>query len=268
MKFNKIKLTAFTLAELLVVFVIIGVILSATAGIYKAQLKVAKKYQYYAAFTNLKHATAEIIADGFDTDTTLPIKTIVKYLPDKGNFDNTATQPDGLSNGLCQRISNLINTVGTVNCNLTKTTEPFAKSEANFIATNGIRFFNFGVANHTNSAPNADATDFFIVYVDIDGDKGTGMLNDDVHAFKIYRSNQVIPYYNNDANSAGMLTEFASTTLRYENAGNYVLIDTGVPYLEAACHAGVISGDDCPVAWAVKDTLCDTNVCEVVINRP
>jgi len=268
MKFNKIILNAFTLAELLIVFVIIAVVVSASAGIYKSQLNVDKKYEYYAAFTNLKHASAEMLADGFDTDATPAVNTIVKYLPTKGNFDNSGVQHDGLSNGLCQRLGDLINTIGDIHCTLTKTTGPFAKNEANFIATNGIRFFNLGVANHTDSAPNLDATDYFIVYVDIDGDRGNGILDDDVHAFKIYRSGQVIPYYNNDANGGGMLTKYMSATLRYQSGGNYVLIDTGVPYLEAACHAGEISGVDCPAVWNAKDNLCITNICEVVINKP
>lgn len=64
---NKIKIkitTAFTLAEVMVVFAVIAVVATATLGITKLQLNYAAKCMYYAAFKNLGLLTGTLVSEG------------------------------------------------------------------------------------------------------------------------------------------------------------------------------------------------------------
>jgi len=269
MKFIKNKLFAFTLAELMVIFFIIGVVVASTASIYTSQIDVAKKYQYYAALSNTIQDISEILAAQYDTDPAGPPTppAFVKYLPIKGNYVNAA-QPDGLNNGLCQRFSELINTIGAIDCTLTKSSGTFALTDANFVATNGMRFFNFGTDPVLTSGPHVDTNDYFTVYIDIDGPNGSGTLDKDVMGFKIYRGGLVLPTRDS---AGGNSTKYMKATVRYGTSPSYTLLDTGVPYLEAACHAGKLTGaTDCPAVWNSISGPCSPapSTCEVVINKP
>lgn len=64
-------MSGFTVAEVMVVVCIIGVIAAATIGIQKLRTDYTNKFMYYAAVKNLKEVVAELIAVG-STTTNLP----------------------------------------------------------------------------------------------------------------------------------------------------------------------------------------------------
>lgn len=263
MFFVKKRLIAFTLSELMVVFFIIGVIAVTTIQLSKSQLNIAVKYQYSAVFKNLKHAIGEIIVDGAMRD---DLATIDKLLPDVGTRTD-ATHP--LHEGLCQRVTNMVNIIGTADCSLTKAAvNPFTAAQANFIASNGVRYFNFGAAP-TLDGGGDHSKDYFTVYVDIDGVAKNGTLNVDVLGFKIYRTGQVIPI---STSVGGTSTSYMTASLYYDDftSGNRVVtwIEKSVSFFDASCHAGDIAGSDCPAGSLPKNALCTSNICTVVINSP
>ncbi|MDD3436649.1 MAG: hypothetical protein PHC64_05810, partial [Candidatus Gastranaerophilales bacterium] len=158
--------------------------------------------------------------------------------------------------GFCNRLSDLYNTTGTPDCTKT-TTSGFSATNANFITTNGMRFYNLGT-----NAIGSGATGYFTIYVDIDGSKRTSTENVDVLQFRIYLSGLVLPYDN-----ASTSTSYLSTSVRYWNGTAYAWLKNSVSYKESVCVSGqFIDAGYC--GSYTKDSLCDTNVCEIVINKP
>lgn len=176
MKISWKKIAAFTLSEIMVVLVVISIVALATFKITASRTDYIYKYMHAGALRNLKRGIGELIADGiYDSATG---KTI-KQLPTMGNVDGT---------GFCQRFAELTNTVGTINCAQTVEdgTTDFSNKVPNFIASNGIKFYNFG-SNATGTAP----LQLYKVYLDIDGPKGTSTLNKDVWPFWINVKGQI-----------------------------------------------------------------------------
>lgn len=162
------------------------------------------------------------------------------------------------------RFANMINSIGTTNASFNTKSEPFTNANANIILPNGIRLYNFG--SEAIAAVPADPTgmnDYFIIYADIDGSKRSGKVNDDVMAFKIYRSGVVVPY-----TPTAPSTKYLSASVKYKDAsGKIQWLERNVPYLDAACHSGYATGDDCQ--GKTKAAICNTFACgEPVINKP
>ena len=290
MKKNINKLSGFTLAELMVVFAIIAVVATATIGIYKTQLNIARRYQYYAAFTTLKKAIGNIVADGSiqNSAAAAPLDLVIeKLLPALANSDTTAAKlySDGThkstNNGLCQRMVDVLNTVGPVDCSLIKFMNPFLATEANMTLTNGMRYFNLG-SNPIGSGASA----YYYVIVDMNGAAGAGLLpqmakrytdNDiDVLPFKVYRTGQVLPML--DTGNLVPYTSYMSASVSYvDDSGvtQWISALRSTPYLTAACGAGQATGvSDCGALQ--KDVNCCTQSiciggerqCSVTINKP
>lgn len=164
MKISWKKIAAFTLSEIMVVLFVISVIALATYKISASRTDYVYKYMHAAALRNLKRGVGEIIADG-----TTSAGVTTKTLPTDGPT-------------FCAKFAELANTVGTINCSqiIDAVNPVFDLTTANFIGSNGIRFFNFG-SNPVGTAPNQ----VYKVYVDIDGAKGSSTLNKDVWPFCI-----------------------------------------------------------------------------------
>lgn len=171
----KIK-TAFTLMELMIALVIIGVVSVVTVKILSSRNDYVYKYMYNATLKDLKMGVGTLIAEG----TADSKGNLYKYLPANGHTSN--------EDGFCDRLSSILNTVGPSDCTRTITDEagPFDTTTANFIATNGMRFFNFG-SDPTNN--------IYTIYVDIDGAKGNSQFNSDVYRFWIDRCGQLLTTY-------------------------------------------------------------------------
>ncbi len=239
----KSKKYAMTLAELTVMFVIMAVVITATLTISKTKTDKIKAYQYYAAFTNLKQAVGEVFADGYQET---PESTIEKRLTKNGHT--------GEKTGLCDRLSEIFNTIGTVDCERT-TESDFNDENANFTLTNGNRFFNLGKDMEGDS---------FKCFIDINGKKGNSVLDEDVMAFKIYQNGLVLP---SEESIGGNNSSYLSASVKEITNNKWVA--KGLSYLEAICNAGEMSESYCiPTGYELKEDCGAPNICQVFINKP
>lgn len=233
---------AFTLAEIALVFLVISIVVTVSIKLTKIKTTYyLNKYMYYSAFNGLTQAVATIKAAG-----TFP------------TVGNNASPP-----GLCQATSDIMNTVGTVDCTQTANdSTTFKTATPNFITTNGMRFFNFGTASSGTPA-------YFTVYVDIDGSTRNAALDTDVMKFRIYTSGDLLP---EPSLKGATNTGYMTASVRYLDASsNYVYISSlaGVNYITATCKAGIAQTIDSGYCGAItQDATCTTNTCEVVPDKP
>ena len=87
----------------------------------------------------------------------------------------------------------------------------------------------------------------YTVYVDIDGDKGSSTLWEDVFPFYITLSGQVVPAYNtvDGTELGGSSNEYLQTSVQYEKINNHGRrtvdwLSKSVSYKEGACGSGFI----------------------------
>lgn len=244
------RIKAFTMAEVMVVMAIIGIISLALYGTMKAQTNYATKYQYYQALMNLKQATGEILAEGY---TLSGSPAVTKAIPTvASNATANATTPVGF----CDRLIQIINLIGTTSCGTTATTSPFSGTP-NFITSNGQRYF-FG-----NSAPP------YTIYIDINGPKGDALSTGstpDVQPFIVNGDGTVFPV----STSVGATsTNYLAASVQYrDNSGNIVVVERGVTYYQAACDASSDSKYNGVACTRVNGAACATNMCDILIDKP
>lgn len=172
----KEKEKAFTLAEIMIVLAITAFISIVTMKILASRSNYIHKYMYNAALKNLRMTVGNLIADGIQDPSNPTPGALIKRLPDHAH--------DGTKNdGFCDKAAALINTIGNVDCTKTASTSgPFTLANANFVTTNGMRFFNFGADPQSN---------MYTIYVDIDGARGSGTTtpgkDQDIYTFYIDR---------------------------------------------------------------------------------
>lgn len=276
------KIKAFTMAEVMVVMVIIAIISLATYGILKAQTNSATRYQYYSAFMNLKQAAGELLADGYTladdaaTPTIDESKIIVKKLPNKGYKVAPPSTTDAV--GFCNRLIELLNITAATNCTLTTAPAVFDDTTLNFTTTNGTRYYGFGV-DPTSS--------IFNVYIDIDGTRGTSKPGKDVMHFLVDLDGNVYPYYNSgdttdsdgsNTSNGAINTNYLTASVQYRASdGSLVIVDNRLPYINAVCEAtnaySTIGCSGVPASVTAYNNNCNTTTfpgryCEVVINKP
>ena len=245
---------AFTIAELMIVLVIIGIISTATYKIIQSKASYFRtKYMAYSAFTNLKNGVNELIAAGCNSSAVTMCPTPGKaVLPILGH--DAASAP---ALGLCDRLANdVFNTIGLTNCALT-TSSGFNSTNANFKTTNGMSFYNFG------SNPDA-ITNLYTVYIDIDGSaNGNSSTTKDILTFTIGNDGTVLPAYN----SVGATNNaYLSASVMYTNSsGNYTWVDNGANYQTAYCD---VNGTYPPNNLCAKAAACTTNTCTLSIDKP
>lgn len=261
MKKSLKKIKAFTMAEIMITMMIIGIVSLATYGVTRAQTSYATKYQYYSTFINLQKAIGQLLADGY---TLSGSTTIYKSLPTNGNRTSAnVTNPDGL----CHRLTEIMNTVGPISYTKTATDATIftiVGNNQNFTTTNGTRYFGFGQLVANGATP-------YNVYVDIDGSKGSSVLNTDVMKFIINTDGSIFP---DPASKGATDTKYLSASVRYrDNTGNLVIIERGVSYYQAVCDANppganpiLYNTTTCSRSAAAAN--CATNTCEVIINKP
>lgn len=252
-------LIAFTLAEVMLTLFIMGIVGSFVININKSRTNYVNKFMYYSAFNNLQQGIGEIIGEGCRAEdlaaTPSPYCAASKALPLIGHNAD--------SRGLCDRLSDLYNTTGPIDCTQTGTTTP------NFATKNDARYFNLG----SNAVSNS-----YTVYIDIDGTKRTGTLGVDLLPFFVTTAGVVYPYYvasdATGASNGATLTGYLSTNVAYKNAsGVYVFVDNGVSYYTAVCEKnGTYYGSSCSAATVTTYTNncapATGHTCEVIINKP
>lgn len=259
------KIRAFTLAEVTVVLVIIGLIatLMIKYGNKKANYYV-NKYMSYAALTTLQNGVTEMLVQGC-----LPTDLVIA-LPPSAPMPICAV-PTGVipeiandivaNRGFCNRLSDMFNITGSPDCTaIANDGTNFATATPNFVTANGLKFFNLG----TDSMGI-----FYTVYIDIDGSRNKGELNKDVMKFTVNVNGTVLPSFDSQiATNPNYLT--ASVRYPIQNSPNFQYVATGVNYLTAVCDAkGAYFGTACSAAsTAIYNSNCLNNNCEVVINKP
>lgn len=187
-----------------------------------------------------------------------------------------AVDTNGVGTGFCNITSDLINSIGTVDCQRT-TTNVFNDSTVNFKASNGSRFYNFGAKpiddpDHIADPQNGDPTkQKYTIYVDVDGSRGKSILNKDVFQFTIDRTGKVLPEKSSPlATDSNVLS--ASVKYQTVDATGKVttkILESGVSIKEAACKSGYTT-DATYCGGITTDTNClSTNsTCQFVINKP
>lgn len=193
------KVAAFTLAEIIIVLVITAIVSVITIKILASRNNYVYRYAYNASLRVLRMSIGNLIADGTpDPSSPDPAHpNLMKRLP------SVAT--DAQKDGFCDRMAELLNTIGDVHCERKYDTlrnpylasaKPFAADQANFILSNGMRFFNMGANPNHN---------LYTIYIDIDGARGNGTLhndtsnpNGDVYPFYI----DICGTFQNDSNAA------------------------------------------------------------------
>lgn len=257
---NKIKNKnkfGFTLAEVMVVFTIIAIVAVVSSKIVKSQMNFATKYLYYAAFTNMQSVVGNLVADGYKfTDN-------IVHTGLWTTWDNpTATATTSV--GVCQRMVKVLNLINVDTLNQFYCTPTFASNTdfkaatPNFITINGMRYFNSG------NAPSP-----YKIYIDINGNKGKGVLDDDVFAFLISTNGVVRP---DPASVASDSTKYLSTTYRYWDTTNskYVIVDRNASFKTAVCATGVSATVPVYSCSVAVDSHCSTtpNLCDFSVNPP
>ncbi|MFA7659011.1 MAG: hypothetical protein WCY19_06230 [Candidatus Gastranaerophilaceae bacterium] len=260
------KLIAFTLAETAVVFFIMGVVALITINLTTSRMNYVNKFAYYSTFMNLKNGVGQLIAEGCPS--TVSVCRELKALPTVGY------KSDGT--GFCDRLTNIMNTVGSIDCSLSLSSEPtdFSSKPSNFITTNGAIYYNFGKAPVFGEGATYDGTpenDIYTIYVDVSGARGKSILNQDVMKFRITRAGMVLP----DPSSVGATnTDYLSTSVKYKDASNNIIwLKNGITFKEAECISGYIttsiySGYCSPYTQDTTHCPISNNTCKVVINKP
>lgn len=272
---NSYKKTAFTLAEIMIALFISAIIaMIFLKAIRNGTNHYMNNLMSYSALNNLSTAAYDMAqsgcmsSGGTSNDLTSAATTFTPaltpphpycdaatgLLPRWRHTDSTTvTSPVNIPNrGFCDRFAREeINVTGAIDCTQTASDSTnFTTATPNFISTSGARFFNFGSPLSGQTA--ATSTDYYTVYIDIDGKKRNGRMTEsvpgssnDVDVIKFYvainsdtsvRPFQVIP----DPDSiASNRTEYLTASVKYLNAGGtaYVYVLTGVDYRTAMCGA-------------------------------
>lgn len=175
-----------------------------------------------------------------------------------GSCTYGCTETPSANNGLCDKLAEIVNVIGDVDCSLVATTN-FNTATPNLVAANGLRFFNFG--------SDADGDGMYTIYVDIDGPKRNGILNEDVIAFNVYQDGNLVPAF--DSAGANNIRYLSASVKYVDSGGATVRPLNGVSYREALCKAG--QGPNvayCTGFTALTECTSGVNACEVVINKP
>ncbi|MDD3150979.1 MAG: type II secretion system protein [Candidatus Gastranaerophilales bacterium] len=150
----------FSLPELLICLLVMGVIASMIAPSLTDLLPNKKKYLFKSAYKIVEQAVAELIQDD-------------SIYPD-GDFENATD-----ATFFCDNFTSKVNTVSTVDCSQSLTAPD---DEANFMTSNGQKWWGF----YTTFA-----TDPATVYVDVNGDSGDNTVGEDILRIDIYKNGKI-----------------------------------------------------------------------------
>lgn len=266
--YNKI-LIAFTLAEIMIVFAVLSIITAVALNIVTPNPENLYRKQYYYAYMNLKNAVGELIAEGCSaTDVSSGYCDSVKALPKQGYYAAATTR------GFCYRLTEAINTVGTITCNATgaTTSSAFLDANVNFISSNGLRFFNFNTTA-SSSTP-------YTIYVDMDGTNGNHTLGTDVFPFTVTTAGSVYPYYSStdaDASVGATSKDYMRARVTYTNGSGVLrnatytqdfITDSVWDFRTATCLATGSYGGSTGNCSVSQFADCATYTCTVNVIKP
>ena len=119
-----------------------------------------------------------------------------------------------------------------------------------------------------DNLPKVDTGEYgYVVYVDIDGAKGSSTLWEDVYPFYITLSGQLVPaFHSSDGdNFGGNSDEYLQTSIQYEkiNANgrrSITWLDKSVSFKEGACGSGYINSSTPYCSGVSEHAECSSNV--------
>lgn len=197
-----IRKRAFTLVELAIMLSIVGVLLILALGIVKS---VANQYgaPYYNAYNSLKKAAYNVLADMY--------KPVSQVRP----FPTT-------SNQLCERLIEFINTSAAPTCtnaDVNANADNIGSTTLRFIGSNAFRYYIS--AKQTNITISGKTVEWFVIYVDINGEKGPNSVQKvrnsmpDIIPFAITTRGEIIPM-----GYPTISTKYMTAKIKYPNAYN------------------------------------------------
>ena len=273
MKKNK----AFTMFEISLVFAIVTVIVAVSIRITKAKFDSLNRYLYYGAYSMLQSTMKEIMVDVQKGDDSI-------Y---KKRSNNSYESNDSLDE-VCEAVNYFLNTKSST-CTFASGGQPYwlqmiqggnfsNNTFTQIVLSNGMKLYNInsipsGLAGYDhdidlpftytdmNGEPRKDPADTnglnylqpqgFVVYIDVDGERGSSTLWDDVFPFYVVAENgDVIPAWKNPypTTSGGTTPSMAQGAKDFEivRAGVYSntqnrFLERGLTYQEAICKSGVIT---------------------------
>jgi len=251
---------AYTMTEVVTVMIIIGIIIGVTMQITASKVDKANKYMYYAAYTTLTDLASELLAD------------------------DTNMQELG-SGALCQQFQNRLNLSGlnlvvngsevTPSCSYTHTitnSTDFAKLKPNVVLRNGIKFYNLNSSMVTISQLDG-ATDVekngYIIYADVDAERGSSVLYRDVFPFYLTVSGRVVPAYPSSGEAGGNNPKEMMFSVRYDEIKaddtriEHWLVKS-VSFKEAACKSGYEKSTTYCSGYSI-DTHCSADGADCVL---
>ncbi|MBQ2611052.1 hypothetical protein IJF81_01520 [bacterium] len=290
MKKNK----AFTMFEISLVFAIVTVIVAVSIRITKAKFDSINRYLYFAAHSILQDSVRTVYMDmqtsgksqfekaGGTAYTNLPgevgsVKSLYKMCKAMAYFVNNNSEKCG------------DNSTDNIDVNLTN----FKPVTPDILVTNGMKLYNlnfgykkiddtdivqyepidlpFSVYKSDGTIEKIDGVEQpakgYVIYIDIDGSRGSSKLWDDIYPFYIVANRgMVVPAWKNDFSSTqvsgnhGAKDDELIKAGIYDNVKNEYIthnneLKRGITYQQAICEAGIIKGDYCE-SYSVID-VCD-----------
>ena len=161
---------AFTLAEILVSLVVIGVVAAILIPMLSANSPQKERVMYKKAVYSMQEALSTAMNDiGYSSGS-----------PNVGIDPNDSYWAGVDAGKFCNSVANAMNTIGGVSCGAAGD-----KDSPNFVTTNGIKWWGLG-GNPVEK--NADKT----IYVDVNGDAGPGTPGVDILKLNVKYDGRVV----------------------------------------------------------------------------
>ena len=274
---------AYTLAEVFIVMLIIAVVAAISIKISKTKLDSIVSLTYYSAFSTMRTVSEQMLKD---------FRNIDDYVAGTDNQD-AVTLPRS-ADSFCKLFVSYVNTKMSDEKNdackgtsVDDTTE-FNDATPDIILRNGMKIFNVtkGADDAIDVLDNNDEgikfkrgeseveTDSnkagYVVYVDLNGDKGNGELWDDVYKYYITLSGKVIPAYSAEGDG-GNDRFYLQVSVKEENSEKW--IEKSVSFKEAACSSGFINAatpycTNSPAVSLAADCSGENNDCTLKYIMP
>ena len=183
---------------------------------------------------------------------------------------------------LCKRLEEGFN-IDASDCSVTTETVSQAAADGVFkettpqlVLSNGLKLYlgsDYGVVDELSDAEDADDRKGFIIYVDINGNSGNGVLWEDVFPFYLLKSGKVIAAYNSDVPAGGNNGDNLKVNVVYDSFKNgrreIKLLIRDTNFKNAACAAGYIRSEKYCDNRAQYD-LCKKQYhdCRMIIKQP
>ncbi len=245
---------AYTLAEIVITMVVLAIVVSVTLQITTSKITRVNKYNYYAAYTVLTDLAAELVYES--EDGTIPATGLCSKMEELINIYDKELEVNGVDV-----------TPSCSNTHAITTTTDFTKLNPNLVTRNGMRFYNLNPwYNPISKLAGEDENDAqgYTIYIDIDNERGSGKLYQDVYPFYLTKSGKVIPAYPDSGKSGGNSNFLMQFSVRkdefapvggYETRSEHWLLKS-VSFQEAACKSGFIKSPTYCGTVAI-DTECN-----------